>query len=191
MRYFRFPVSLLLLACCGYLSADDAKAKKGASISLGEGAISMMAPSTWEVKKPRSRIVQYEFAAPVAKDDKIPGRVTIMGAGGSIDDNLNRWMGQFVQTDGKTTKQHTKVTKKELTVGVLHVVDITGTFMDRAGGPFTRAPTVKREGYRMLGAIIVTPKSGQYFVKLYGPKATIESHAAGFRKMVEGAKARR
>ncbi len=190
MKYSRIAVALLLLTCCTALYADDAKKKKKEStpVSLGDGAISMKAPGEWEVKKPRSRIVRYEFAAPVAKGDKIPGRVTIMGAGGSIEDNVERWMRQFIQTDGKTTKEHTKVTKKELAGGILHVVDITGTFMDKPGGPFTRTPAVKREGYRMLGAIIVTPKSGQYFVKLYGPKATIKSHAAAFQKMVEDAK---
>lgn len=162
--------------------------KKPTKISLAGGKVTMTAPKAWEVKKPRTRIVQYEFAAPVVKGDKIPGRITVMGAGGGVEANVNRWMGQFVQPDDKTTKERTKVTKKKLEGGELHVVDISGTFLDKQGGPFAPGPTVKRENYRMLGAIVVTPRLGQYFVKLYGPKKTIDAQAKAFNKMVAATK---
>jgi hypothetical protein len=38
----------------------------------------------------------------------------------------------------------------------------------------------------MLAAIVETPGEGNYYVKFYGPAATVERHAAGFQKMVEG-----
>ena len=180
----------ICVAAAGALQADDKKDAKAPVISLAGGKISLAAPVAWEKKKPRSRIVQYEFAAPVAKGDKIAGRITVMGAGGSVDANVQRWMGQFTQPDGKSTKDRTKVTKKTIVGGQLHVVDITGTFLDKTGGPFAPGPTVKRDNYRMLGAIIVTPKLGQYFVKMYGPKATIDAQAKAFQKMVEEAKIR-
>jgi hypothetical protein len=37
----------------------------------------------------------------------------------------------------------------------------------------------------MLAAIVEGP-DGNYFLKFYGPAATVEKHADGFRKMVEG-----
>jgi hypothetical protein len=42
----------------------------------------------------------------------------------------------------------------------------------------------------MLGAICVT-KAGNYFLKLYGPKATIAENEKGFRAMVESLKVSR
>ena len=73
------------------------------------------------------------------------------------------------------------------------IVDIPGTYLDQPGGPFAGGPTVKRPGYRMLAAIVETPKgadgqssNGNYFLKFYGPAATVERHAAGFQKMIEG-----
>jgi hypothetical protein len=38
----------------------------------------------------------------------------------------------------------------------------------------------------MLGAIIVTDKVGQYFVKLYGPRKTIAANEKAFLDMIEG-----
>lgn len=195
-------LTALLFAVAGLVvtpaaHADDAKsdvkkdnskeAKKGPELKLASGRIKLQAPGEWEVKRPRTRIVQYEFAAPAAKGDKIPARITIMGAGGGVDANVNRWMGQFTQPDGKSTKERTKVDKKKLEGGELHVVDIKGTFLDKQGGPFAPGPTVKRPDYRMLGAIIVTPKLGQYFVKMYGPKATVDAQEKAFKKMVANA----
>ena len=45
--------------------------------------------------------------------------------------------------------------------GNAHVVDVSGTFLDRPG-PF--APPVERPGHRMLAAIIETPDAN-YFIK--------------------------
>ena len=38
----------------------------------------------------------------------------------------------------------------------------------------------------MLAAIIETAESGSFFLKFYGPAATVAKEADGFRKMVEG-----
>ena len=41
----------------------------------------------------------------------------------------------------------------------------------------------------MLAAIVETPEQaprGSYFLKFYGPAATVAQEADGFRKMVEG-----
>ena len=40
----------------------------------------------------------------------------------------------------------------------------------------------------MLGAIVVTKDAGNYFLKLYGPKATIGEAEAGFQEMLKSLK---
>ena len=40
----------------------------------------------------------------------------------------------------------------------------------------------------MLGAIIQTKDKGNYFLKLYGPKATIDENEKGFQEMVKSLK---
>ena len=64
---------------------------------------------------------------------------------------------------------------------IVHLVDISGTFREQLG-PF--APATVREEYRMLAAIIKTDKQGQYFVKYYGPAATVAAGEDAFMKML-------
>ena len=152
---------------------------------IADGSFSLEAPAGFEKVRPSSGMVETEFAIP--SDGDLPaGRMTTMGAGGSIEANIDRWCGQFAQPDGGDTKA--KATRKELKVAGCGVtlVDIPGTYLDKPGGPFAGGPTVERPGYRMLAAIIQTPEAGSYFLKFYGPAETVEKHAAGFRAMVEG-----
>ena len=109
--------------------------------------------------------------------------MTIMAAGGSVEDNIDRWYAQFKQPDGGSTKEASKAEKKEINGLEVHFVDIPGTFIDR---PRPAAEGVEREGYRMLGVIIVGDKVGQQFIKFYGPAKTVEENAEAFTKMIEG-----
>ena len=63
----------------------------------------------------------------VGKDTE-DGRLTIMGAGGSIEANIDRWYGQFKQPDGSSTKDKAKVSKSKVAGQTVHMVDISGTF---------------------------------------------------------------
>ena len=178
-----FPRMLLLLlwaAIAGSaLAADDAKT--GNSITIGPD-LTMTVPAEWTRKTPRVRIVEHEFAIPAAQEDKEEGRMTVMAAGGSVDANVQRWLGQFSQPDGSSTGDKAKVEKKQVAGQEVTLVDVTGTYRD-SRGPF--APAVERPGYRMLGAVIPTSR-GTYFVKFYGPQKTVAAHEKPFIKMIEG-----
>ena len=62
---------------------------------------------------------------------------------------------------------------------------VSGTYKDMPGGPFAGG-SIDRPNYRMLAAIIETTDKGNYFIKFYGPAATVEASADGFKKMIEG-----
>lgn len=182
----RIAFAALILASSSItLLADDAKtdAKKADVIKLSEGKITLPTPASWERKEPRTRIVEHEFAAKGPEGEK-PARVTIMGAGGGVEANIDRWIGQFKQPDGSSTREKTKIEKAKVGETEIHVVDITGTYMDRPGGPFAGGRVIPREGYRMLGAIIVTKSSGHYFVKMLGSEKTVAANHKPFRSML-------
>lgn len=182
------------LMCLGLFAAVDvalaqpATAEKPVTkthpVTIANGALAMSAPGEWSVKKPRTRIVAHEFAIPAAEGDAAGGRLTIMGAGGSIQANVDRWKGQFSAPDKKRTNS---ITKKEIAGQQVHLVDLSGTFQDRPGGPF--GPAVERKGYRMLAAIVETDAKGNYFVKLYGPAKTIAQAESQFRGFIESLQA--
>ncbi|MBM4002961.1 MAG: hypothetical protein FJ295_06675 [Planctomycetes bacterium] len=166
------------------LAADDAE---GSAFVIADGKLTMSAPKGWVRKQPSVRIIEHEFAAPKAEGDDADGRFTVMAAGGSIEANIDRWIGQFSQPDGSSTKEKTR--QEQLTVGKnkIQVVDISGSYKDQRG-PMT--PAVTREDYRMLGAIISTENSGLIFLKFYGPKKTIAANEKGFQEMLKSIKAK-
>lgn len=156
-------------------AADDS----GTAIRLAGGALTMNAPKSWKKKEPRFRIIQYEFAIASSDGKAAPARVTIMGAGGSIKANIDRWKAQFAKLS-RSGESAFKVGKVDVTL-----IDLEGTFRERSGGPFSGAPEKLRTDYRMLGAIIVTPNKGQYFIKITGPQATLAKQDEALKTMLK------
>jgi hypothetical protein len=155
------------------------------AFTIANGAFSLEAPAGWKQVPPKSGIVETEFAVP-SEGDAAPGRMTVMGAGGSVQANVDRWYGQFTQPDGSATKDKATTKTLKLAGCTVTLVDVAGVFKDMPGGPFAGGQAVDRPDYRMLAAIVETPEKGSYFLKFYGPGATVAKHADGFRKMVEG-----
>jgi len=187
-RSLAFATTLftLLAAFAALPPGTTAEEKGDHTFSLAGGKLTLTAPANWQRKEPANRIVEVEFAVPPVKDDKTPGRLTAMGASGTVDANVDRWVGQFIGAGGAAAKPQ----RDKTTVGSaeVEIVDLAGTYKDSPGGPFAGGKTINRENYRMLGAIIQTKDAGNYFLKLYGPKATIDESAEGFRKMVKDMK---
>ncbi len=177
---------ILALAIGPSLAADKEDADR--RMPLADGQLEISAPKGWQRKQPRSNIVEHEFAIPAAKGDAQDGRLTVMAAGGSIDANIERWIGQFTQPKAGEPKPKPEVEKQKIAGLEVHFVDIAGTYKDSPGGPFAGGKSIERPDYRMLAAIIVAPKIGNYFIKLYGPEKTIQDQEKGFREMIEGLK---
>jgi len=150
-------------------SQGDAHAKlddSGGDVRLE--SLTLTAPKGWSRNKPQSSFIQAEYVLPRADGDSRDGRLTLSVAGGSIEDNIARWKGQFGKSPDKSHQEKIEVNGLAITL-----VDISGEFNDQAG-PF--APGEKRAGYRMIGAII--PVGAQlHFVKAVGPGKTMEAHA--------------
>ncbi len=89
-------------------------------------------------------MLQAEYGIPAVTGDKDDGRLTISRAGGSVDDNIARWKGQF-------SKKLDKESRETIDAGGIKIaiVDLTGTFDDSRG---MRGPSVTRPDYRMLVA---------------------------------------
>ena len=154
--------------------------------TIAEEGFSLAAPEGWKRVQPKSSIVETEFSIPSEGEGLQPGRMTVMGAGGSVQANVDRWYGQFAQPDGSDTKSKATAKKVKLAGCDVTIVDINGTYKDAPAGPFAGGKAVDRPDYRMLAAIVETPDRGNYFLKFYGPGKTVAKHADGFRAMVEG-----
>ena len=181
-------VAMLALACgVGRIAeAQPAVAEEARVFAIAEGSLSLEAPAGWQRVQPKSGIVETEFSIPASQDGEPAGRMTVMGAGGSVQANIDRWYGQFAQPDGTATQDKATTKKLEIAGCKVTLVDVSGTYKDKPMGPFAGGAGVDRPNYRMLAAIVEVPDRGNYFLKFYGPAATVAAHADGFRKMVEG-----
>ena len=154
------------------------------TFAVAEGKLAFKAPKSWVKKEPKSRIVEVEYEIPAAKGDETPGRLTVMGAGGAIEANIDRWIGQFDQPDGSETKNKAKTEKLKVAGTDVHYVDLAGTYKDNPA-PFAGGKATLRKDYRMLAAIVSTKDAGNYFLKFYGPKATVGENEKAFRDMID------
>lgn len=171
----------LTLALVVGFAASAATAADDAKIVMADGKVTAEKPEQWNVVQPKMRMIAFEFSAPKEAQAEDAARITVMQAAGSIEDNIKRWIGQF---EG-ATEDDAKVEKKEVDGGVIHTVDLTGTFVQTMGGPFAPGPTKKLENHRLLGAIIETKNSGKIFVKMTGPAKTVEELSKGMQAFVD------
>jgi hypothetical protein len=136
-------------------------------------------PASWNSKPATSGIILAEFELPAAEGDEDAGRLTVSTAGGSVEDNLQRWRDQFGGDPESASEKEEEINGMKVTL-----VDFSGEYKDQRG-PF--APATQRPGYRMLAAII--PVSGElHFVKAVGPAATIDKHADAFQAFIGSAR---
>ena len=177
---------LVVAAVAKPAAAQAVVAEDSRAFAIAGGSLLLEAPASWKRVQPKSGIVETEFAIPSAAAELPAGRMTVMGAGGSVQANVDRWYSQFAQPDGSATKDKATTKTLKLAGCTVTLVDVTGTYKDMPGGPFAGGKTIERPDYRMLAAIVETPAAGSHFLKFYGPAATVAKEADGFRKMIEG-----
>lgn len=104
------------------------------------------------------------------------------GSGGSVEDNLDRWFGQFEQADGSATRDHATVERLE--VGSLRVTlaDMSGTYVAPVRPGASQRSNLA--DYRMV-ATVVEGDSGPWFIRLLGPAATVATWRASFDEFLK------
>lgn len=142
------------------------------------------APSEWIPKQPSSSMRVAEFSMPRVQGDAEDGEVTVYffgGTGGSVEANLQRWIGQMQQPDGRPSKDAARRTDRQVNGLAVTMLDISGTYTAevRPGS----AERHNKPGFRMRTAVVATPK-GPYFVKAVGPAKTMERWNAAVEAFV-------
>ncbi len=168
-------VALFVVVAC---NVSTSSAKEDEKIEMAGGKVVASKPTEWKAVKPKINMIEHEFVAPAEGEQQ--ARVTVMQATGSVDANIERWIGQF---DG-AKKEDAKIEDKEVNGLKVHVVDITGTFMQKMGGPFAPGPTEKLENHRMIGVIIESKNEGKIFIKMTGPNDVVAKLKEGVDKLV-------
>lgn len=170
----------------GMGSTGEAKSlTKNADGTYALGPFSIAIPAEWSLKPVKSSM----RAAQIIISDKAgeEGEIVVYYFGaqgaGSVQDNLDRWLGQFAGSDGKPAKDG-KVEKVKFGGFDATVVSTTGHFSAESmtGGPPQDTPDGE-----LLAAIVDSP-DGPYYFKGTGVRKTMDAAAPKFRAMLESLK---
>lgn len=132
-------------------------------------------PSEWKSSTPTSSMRKAQFEATSSTNEK--AEVTFFhfgstGAGG-IQANVDRWMKQFEDPQGKEVKTE-KIGDVSVTFAQAH-----GTFL--SGRPF--GAKTPKPGYALTAAII-DGAMGSIFIKMTGPQKAVNENTEALKKMV-------
>ncbi len=151
------------------------------------GAITVRVPEDWKTERPSSSMRKAQYLLPGgAGDAHLVVYYFGQRQGGSVEDNLERWYGQFHQPDGTSSRDKARVSKREVSGMPVTIADISGTYAPSAMGRMMPAPDPE-PNCRMLAAIVESSK-GSYFFKLTGPEETVKSWKGSFERFVDGIK---
>ena len=141
-------------------------------------------PAGWVAEAP-AQFRKLQFLLPRADGDTEDATawVTDFG-GGSREMNIERWIGEFEQPDGKPSSSVAKQSTRK--VGNLDAieVDVTGTCMARMA-PGSDA-TMRKEHWRQI-AVLLEGGSKPWYIKVRGPAATVTRWEESFRAFVDSA----
>jgi hypothetical protein len=153
-------------------------------VTTQAGTLTFTAPPAWKARPAASSMRVAEFVVPKVPADPEDAELIIYffgGGGGSVEANIQRWVGQFQQPSGAAVKHGERAS---FAVGNLRVttVDVSGTYVAelRPGA----AQRHNKPNFRMRAAVVETPK-GPYFVKLTGPAATVKQASAAFDQFLK------
>ncbi len=193
-RYFRYEfvalvlLSAMLAGCSEGSPAETASAPEpatssGPARSSGAG-LEFEAPSTWISETPSSSMRLAQYRLPHIEGDPEDAELAVFyfgGQGGSVQANVDRWIGQFSNPDGSPVTDP-RVSQRDTNGIPLTLVDVSGTY-HQAQGPMMAATTVK-ENYRMLAAVAEGP-GGPAFFKLTGPQPTVDHFEESFNSFLD------
>jgi hypothetical protein len=167
-------VGLLLLAVA-------LPAIAGETVKTEASGLRFPVPKEWMRVPAPSDMRAAQYKVPRAPGDGDDAELVLFffgkGKGGGVQDNLDRWYGQFERPDGKPVADATVVTIRKVNGLKVTAVDVSGTYSGM--GP----KTDRKSGMRMLAAI-VEGDAGPWFFKLIGPEATVAQAKSSFDNLL-------
>jgi len=171
----------LLLVLAAMASPLPAQTPPPQPVAFRIGTVRFDRPEGWNYSRPTDGVRAAQLEKRAAGT---PLLITFTrfppGSGGTVQANVDRWVGQFLRTDSPPEVQTPAGTSLPLTL-----VKITGEMKDGVpGGPANDSPDTL-----LLGAIQEAP-DGLVVVKLSGPRPAVSREEKIFSELVRAAAGR-
>jgi hypothetical protein len=145
-------------------------------------------PGAWTAAATASSMRVAQFVVPRAKGDAADAELIVYyfgGSGGSVDANIDRWIGQMQQPDGGKSSEVAKRSTRTVNGLPVTLVDVSGTYVaEMTPGSSQRHNS---PNFRLRAAVVTTP-NGPYFIKLTGPAATVAAAEPAFEQFLSSIK---
>ena len=165
--------SLLLLLVFSFFTVNESQS--------ASGDLHYKVPSSWIAEESSSSMRVGQYKLPRVPGDSEDASLVLYyfgpGQGGSVQANIERWVGQMEQSESASATDKAKT--ETLTVNGLKLTHVTvdGTYVaETTPGSGTR---LNKPDFRLRAAIAETPK-GAYYVKFVGPRKTVEHWGQSF-----------
>lgn len=143
------------------------------------GGVGWEVPEPFRAQTPSSTMRAAEYLFP-EEAGETAGTMTVFyfgqGQGGSVQANIDRWVGQFTLPEGTEPS----IERREVNGLPVTVIDVTGTFNGGMGSG-EGAPSSNQ---RMLGAIVEGP-AGPIFFKMVAAEPLVARAVTPFEELVE------
>lgn len=144
-----------------------------ATVQALAAGLTFNAPKAWVAAGPSSSMRVAQFVLPRAPGDTQDAELVVYyfgGSGGTIDANIERWLGQMQQPDGAPSSRVAKRQSRSVNGLAVTLVDVSGTYVAEVtpGSPERH----NSPNFRLLAAVVQT-SNGPYFIKLIGPVRTV------------------
>ncbi len=166
----------------GKPQATSAKEQQG-SVRISLLGMQSRVPGSWRAQPPAtsSRLAQYSIPGKGAGQEA-EFIVYFFGAGqgGSANENIIRWRGQFFGPNGAPVTP--RVERFKVNGMAVTTVDLRGAYARGIGiGPVG----VPKADQTLLAAVVESPK-GNLIVQLHGPRTTVSAQYSAFMAFLKG-----
>jgi hypothetical protein len=147
-------------------------------------ALTFATPEGWQTAKPASSMRVAEFTLPRAAGDAEDAQLVVYhfgGQGGSVQANIDRWVGQMQQPGGNPSDAAAKRTTRKVNGLSVTLLDVSGTYVaEMSPGAAERN---NKPNFRLRAGVVETA-NGPYYLKLTGPEKTIAKWDQAFEQFV-------
>ncbi len=179
-------------------SSPGGSGAAGPMRATSSAGLAFSVPEGWTDVEPASSMRAAQFALPPAKEGEDRPELILFhfgaGQGGDVQANVDRWIAQISQPDGKPSAERARRESRQVGAFRASTVAVEGTYatgsmMGMAGGPHgdphgtPHEGGAQKENYR-LWAAVVEGEGGPWFFKCAGPRAAMDKALPGLEAML-------
>ncbi len=163
--------------------AETLIAPPPAGSGTGTTGLTWQVPDGWTEEQPSSAMRRAQYRVPGPGGD---GECAVFyfgpGQGGDAMANAVRWANQFSQPDGRSSQEAMTTETIDIAGVPVLLAEVSGTYS--GGTTMMGGPSEELTDHMLLGAI-AQGGDANWFFKLTGPAATLDSQRDPFRSMIE------